>query len=224
MNIVSCCAWVAALGVSLLGGVGCGPKAGGGDEQQEAYFLEGRARLEATDIKGAIDAFERATGANPRNASAHLELAFLCDQRVGDHVAAIHHYERFLILQPDAGERDAILQRILACKLELVRTISPAPGAQPASGVDAGRLAAENLLLRQQIRRLEEMLSRRVAGRLADMKPGVRTSQSYMVRSGESLASIAAKLNVKVEALLAANPGLDGRRIRTGQVLKLPPE
>ena len=42
------------------------------------------------------------------------------------------------------------------------------------------------------------------------------------VRAGETVTSIAKQYSVKANALLAANPGLDARRMRIGQTLTVP--
>lgn len=42
------------------------------------------------------------------------------------------------------------------------------------------------------------------------------------VQSGETLASVARRTNVRLADLQAANPGVDARRLRPGQVLRLP--
>lgn len=44
----------------------------------------------------------------------------------------------------------------------------------------------------------------------------------HTVRSGETLASISRTYNVRLEALLAANRGLDPKRLKPGLVLKIP--
>lgn len=44
----------------------------------------------------------------------------------------------------------------------------------------------------------------------------------YVVRSGETMAAIARKHGVSVSSLQAANPGVDPRKIRAGQSIKLP--
>jgi tetratricopeptide (TPR) repeat protein len=44
----------------------------------------------------------------------------------------------------------------------------------------------------------------------------------YVVKAGDSPYSIARKNGVKLEALLAANPGIDPRRLPIGQTLNLP--
>lgn len=55
--------------------------------------------------------------------------------------------------------------------------------------------------------------------RTGGSSPATRT---YVVKSGDTLSLIARKTGVRLEALKAANPRLDPRRIRPGQTLNLP--
>jgi LysM repeat protein len=48
-------------------------------------------------------------------------------------------------------------------------------------------------------------------------------SLTHIVAAGETLAAIARKSRVNLNALLAANPGLNPRKLRVGQVINLPP-
>jgi len=47
--------------------------------------------------------------------------------------------------------------------------------------------------------------------------------QTYTVQSGDIPVTIAEKFGITVEALLAANPGIDPRGLQVGQVLTIPP-
>ena len=47
-------------------------------------------------------------------------------------------------------------------------------------------------------------------------------ARTYAVRQGDTLASIARQFRVKLESLTAANPGLNPKRLRNGQVLRIP--
>jgi hypothetical protein len=51
---------------------------------------------------------------------------------------------------------------------------------------------------------------------------GDRRSKTYSVRMGDTPSSIARQQGIKLEALLAANPGLDPKRMKVGQRLNLP--
>jgi LysM repeat protein len=48
------------------------------------------------------------------------------------------------------------------------------------------------------------------------------TARTYKVLSRDTLASIARKSGVKLEALMAANPGVVPQKLRIGQSLNLP--
>ena len=54
--------------------------------------------------------------------------------------------------------------------------------------------------------------------------PAVSSTQNrrHVVRSRETMASIARQHRLPLGTLLAANPGVDPRRIRVGQILKIP--
>lgn len=47
-------------------------------------------------------------------------------------------------------------------------------------------------------------------------------ARTCTVQSGETFASVARRMNVRLADLQAANPGIDARRLRPGQVLRLP--
>lgn len=246
--------WIAA---------GCGPMAESSvDEQREAHFLNGKARAQALDFPGAIEAYEKAIEVNPRNASAHFELGYLYEEKAADHAAAIYHYNRFLKLNGDSAHAQTIQQRIMLCKQELARTVTLAPVTQSVQR-DIEKLAAENLQLKKQVEQLQDTLARRAtnaalaAPRLADSTsrppapppvpprndppptvlnppaspratgvtpldaPAPRT-KTYSVQSGDTPTKIAKKFGVKLDALLAANPHLDPKRMKIGQSLTIP--
>jgi len=48
------------------------------------------------------------------------------------------------------------------------------------------------------------------------------TLRTHIVKAGENPNTIARKYGVKVEALMAANPGVDARRLRVGQAVTIP--
>jgi LysM repeat protein len=46
--------------------------------------------------------------------------------------------------------------------------------------------------------------------------------KTHVVKPGETLAAIAKKYNLKLSSLQAANPSVEARKLRAGQVLNLP--
>ena len=57
---------------------------------------------------------------------------------------------------------------------------------------------------------------------LAQGASPVAPKRSYTIKAGDTPSSIAKQYGVKLEALKAANPNLDERRLRVGQVINLP--
>jgi tetratricopeptide (TPR) repeat protein len=233
---------------------GCLPSTQGPlDEQREPHFLTAKARAAALDFKGAIEAYETALEANPRNASAHYELGLLCE-REGDYAAAIYHLERYLKFRADAPNAQIIRDRINADKMELSKTAAFAPVTQNLER-EFQKLAEEKQQMRAELERTKIELEQWRAyaasrGSSTGAPTGSRTdsgtstlagggqvarpigsstgqlaqpvSRTHTVQSGETLTSIASRYRVTVAQLRAANPGLDPRRMKIGQSIRVP--
>ncbi len=230
----------------VLGLSGCGPAAGRiTDEQKEPYFLLGKKRAAALDYKGAAEAFEKALEFNPRNASAHFELALLYERDETDLIGAIYHFDRYLRLRPDASNAGVVKDRLLRCKQLLasgVQPVSPAPALQR----ELERLAAENRELRRQLdawqayfaaaqqqqgvppTRPTGLSATSTSTTPAQQAPDARlvapgaAPKKHVVQRGESPYSIARMYGVKLDLLLKSNPGIDPHRLRVGQTLVIP--
>ncbi len=147
-----------------LGLSGCSPTAESQmDEQKNPHFQAGKEKLGALDYNGAIECFERALEDNPRSALAHFELGVLFDQHEIDYAAAIYHYNKALKLRPTGYPADNILQRIPACRQELIKADSLAI-VNPSALRETVQLREENQALRQQIETLRAQLAARPAG------------------------------------------------------------
>jgi len=230
---------------------GCLPSSQGPlDEQREPHFLTAKARASGLDFKGAVEAYEAALEANPRNASAHYELGLLCEKE-SDYAAAIYHLERYLKFRPDAANAQIIRDRINADKMELSKTAAFAPVTQNMER-EFQKLAEEKQQLRTELERVRAELeqwrtyaaSRGSAG--GSPAPGVvRGSEgggtslppggaapvpppsrspglTHKIQAGETFTSIASRYRVSVTQLQAANPGVEPRRLKTGQTIKIP--
>ena len=220
------------------------------DEAKEPHFLAGKSCVSSMDYRGAIDEFEKALEVNPHSASAHFQLGWLYEEKQPDPAAAIYHYEQYLKLEPDADNAEVIRQHINNCKLDLAKTVLPLP-ITPNMQHQFEQLADENKQLREEIdkwrayasrlealtnqpalsvvtARAEHTASAAVASGPAQPASEARSRTStgagltYVVKAGDSPYSIARNRGVKLEALMAANPGLDPRRLRVGQTLRLP--
>ena len=245
------CALLAVLLSACLSG--CEPQAQGQlEEEKEPHFIEGKRAVNSFDFSGAIDEFEKAVEANPRNASAHFELGWLYEEKQQDPAAAIYHYQQFLKLRPNADTAEAVRQRIMNCKQDLAKAVLPLP-TTPGVQRDLEQLIQENKQLQAEVDQWRAYFktqqtnhppqisdARQSATPIQPVQPGtnpmqiagasdnraaratVTPTQTYVVQSRDTLASISRKFNVKLDALAVANPGVDAKRLRVGQTLNIP--
>jgi tetratricopeptide (TPR) repeat protein len=242
-------AWLIVLAGFLLGG--CLPSVPG-DEEREYYYLAGKACLNSLDYAGAVKSFEKAIEVNPKSASAHFELASLYDSRESDPAAAIYHYERFLKLAPKSPKEEIVRTRILACKQQLAQSVYLNPVNEKQQH-DLELLVVENKRLREEMenwrayaQRLQALTNQpgtavpptRGAQASGPVQPAISNStipsrpmppstgakRTHIVKAGERPGSIARMYGIKLEALMAANPKLDARRMQVGQALNIPPQ
>jgi tetratricopeptide (TPR) repeat protein len=246
------CALFLVLG---LGASGCLPSSHGQlEEEKDPHFLAGKSRVNALDYEGALECFEKALESNPHSALAHFEAGLLYEKQKQDHAAAIYHFQRYLQLRPSSGYAEVVRQHILACKQELVKTVSLGPITQGLQR-EFDQINQENKRLREEVERW-----RAFAGRLQTAtnptpqflsvsqmtsslnsksippqatpslatnaenpsRPSTTAANSHVVKTGETPSVIARRYGVKTDALMAANPRLDPRRLRVGQLLNIP--
>jgi LysM repeat protein len=227
---------------------GCGPSAARlADEEKEPQFLIGRSRVNAMDYQGAMEAFEQALETNPRSAAAHFELGWLYAEKDAAPATAIYHYEKFLKLRPAADNAETIRQHIFRLKQELAKGVLPIP---PSTEIQRQleQLAEENRQLRDQLDRqraaaattatnpppvqarstLTSAVNPGPVSRPAPHPGALAATRSqpaastHRVQAGETPMAIARRYNVKLDALLTANPGLNPKRMRIGQSLVIP--
>jgi LysM repeat protein len=143
----------------LLGAVlgGCAPGQGQTDEEKEPHFVLGQSRVNAMDYPRAVEAFEASLEANPRSVRAHFELGWLYEEKVPDPAAAIYHYERYLKLNPNAGNAALIKQHIDACKQQLAADVLGLPSTSAAQQ-QLEKLAGQNRELQQHVDQLQEIV------------------------------------------------------------------
>ncbi len=55
-----------------------------------------------------------------------------------------------------------------------------------------------------------------------DVTPTPAKSQTHTIKSGDTPAAVARKYGISLNALMSANPGLDPKKLRIGQVIKVP--
>jgi LysM repeat protein len=88
-------------------------------------------------------------------------------------------------------------------------TQSPAPAPPPPANTEVAR--QETPAIRPVVNPAPRVVPSPVSNRL------------HTIGSGETLAGIARRYNVKLSALQSANPTMDAKRLRPGQALVIPP-
>lgn len=218
---------------------GCAPTGGGSvDEEKEPYYLHGRELMKQRDFGGALRAFQKGLEVNPRSSLAHLEMGLLYEQHQKNSAAAIYHFNRFIEIKPDSPRAETVRDHLTGCKLELAKEITNTVGFQPGQAEKELRREVERLLAENQQLRL--MLQNGGAGsglitpptnppaivtKSGKTPPPTPTAsdKTHKIQAGETPTSIAKKYGVKVDLLIAANPGLDPTRLKVSQTINIPP-
>ena len=176
----------------------------------------------------AITLYESALDDSPRAADVHYRLALLYDDKMHDPLHALHHFKRYLTLAPSGPHANEVKNFMKKDELELGTSLS---GDSVVSRAEAARLKNENLALRKE---LEEQRARhsnekppadtKTAG--ADKKSG-NTPHTYVVREGDTLASISRKFykfSGRWKKIRDANKNVidDPAKLKPGTTLMIP--
>jgi LysM repeat protein len=233
------------LGVALNG---CEPSdQNGADDEKEPHFVLGQNRVNAMDYSGAVEAFEESLEANPHSAPAHYQLAMLYGEKENNPAAAIYHYQQYLRFDPKAPNADIVNQHINACKQQLAADVLQLPSSSAAQQ-QLQQLADKNKQLQDEVDKWRAYYASQMAEvktnlppaannfappsavtptprqtTSANLNPPIARPRTHIVAAGETPAAIARKCGVNLNSLLAANPGLNPKKLRVGQVINLPP-
>ena len=119
----------------------------GGDLDHNPDYTRARNAAAAGDFHVAETFYNKTLRALPNAGQAHLELGVLCDEKLGDPIAAIYHYRQFLELEPNSERRQVVEGYIERAKLSLAAKLPAATGADPGELI---RLQSENSAFRQE--------------------------------------------------------------------------
>jgi tetratricopeptide (TPR) repeat protein len=128
--------------------------------EQEVNYLRAKKLYEQQDFPAAAEFYKKALSVNPDFAKAHLELGLLNDDKLGDPIAAIYHYRRYLELRPDSEKRQLVEDFIERAKLSLTAKLPQSPSIEPGELArlqnDKAALLQENAMLRSRVAELEK--------------------------------------------------------------------
>src|ERR1035438_840675 len=128
--------------------------------EQEVNYLRAKKLYEQQDFPAAAEFYKKTLSVNPDFAKAHLELGLLSDDKLGDPIAAIYHYRRYLELRPDSEKRKLVEDFIERAKLSLAAKLPQSPVVDPGELTrlqnDKAALLQENAMLRSRVAELEK--------------------------------------------------------------------
>ena len=153
------------------------------------------AKAAEGDYLRAINLYEAALDDTPRCADIHYKLALLYDDKMNDPLNALHHFKRYLTLNPSGSRAAEVKDFMKRDEVTLATTLS---GDSIVTRTEAARLKNENLTLRKELEERalkiksvsEKVDPRRTRPDQAAQKAGDRT---YVVQEGDTLYSIARK-------------------------------
>ena len=100
------------------------------------------------DYLWAINLYEAALDGTPQSAEVHYKLALLYDDKLNDSLHALHHFKRYLILNPEGSHAAEVKDFMHRDEVALGTSLS---GDSVVTRAEAARLRNENLNLRRQI-------------------------------------------------------------------------
>lgn len=176
----------------------------------------------------AITLYESALDDSPRAADIHYRLALLYDDKMRDPLNALHHFKRYLTLAPSGSHAGEVKNFMKKDELELGTSLS---GDSVVSRAEAARLKNENLTLRKELEELragvhasQKPADTKTAG--TNKKTG-KTPRTYVVREGDTLASISRKFyksSGRWKQIREANKNVidDPAKLKPGMTLTIP--
>src|SRR5437660_9586430 len=100
------------------------------------------------DYLWAVNLYESALDGTPQSADVHYKLALLYDDKLNDPLHALHHFKRYLVLNPDGTHAVEVKDFMKRDEVALGTSLS---GDSVVTRGEAARLKNENLSLHRQI-------------------------------------------------------------------------
>src|SRR5437870_5876817 len=148
------------------------------------------------DYLWAINLYEAALDGTPESAEVHFKLALLYDDKLNDPLHALHHFKRYLVLNPEGAHAAEVRDFMKRDEVALGTSLS---GDSVVTRAEAARLRNENLNLHREID--AGSLKPRPAADKSSSRHGDKEkaeskktgSHTYTVKAGDTLASISRK-------------------------------
>src|ERR1700686_1397463 len=109
---------------------------------------EADAKAQQGDYLWAINLYEAALDGTPQSAEVHFKLALLYDDKLNDPLQALHHFKRYLVLDPNGSHAVEVKDFMKRDEVALGTSLS---GDSVVTRAEAVRLRNENLNLHKEI-------------------------------------------------------------------------
>ncbi len=159
------------------------------DETDERAYRRGKSLVREGRHNEALSAFLSVIENRRAAPESHLEAGLIYLHEVGDPIAAIYHFRKYLEFMPSSDQSELVRERILTAQREFARQL---PGATFAS-------ATERLDLADKVRQLREAND--------ELRQDLANTRGRAQRAERELTRVAAALE---EARRAAE---DGREV-----------
>src|SRR2546430_5051649 len=145
------------------------------------------------DYLWAINLYEAALDGTAQSAEVHFKLALLYDDKMNDPLHALHHFKRYLVLNPEGAHAAEVKDFMHRDEVALGTSLS---GDSVVTRTEAARLRNENLNLHRQIdggSSKPRPAAEKSPARHNDKEKSKGGSHTYTVEEGDTLASISRK-------------------------------
>lgn len=145
------------------------------------------------DYLWAINLYEAALDGTPQSAEVHFKLALLYDDKLNDPLHALHHFKRYLVLNPNGAHAVDVKDFMKRDEVALGTSLS---GDSVVTRSEAARLRNENLNLHREIDAgpvRPRPIADKSPSRHADKEKAESKKTTYLVKEGDTLASISRK-------------------------------
>jgi nucleoid-associated protein YgaU len=201
--------------------------------REVALSKQGDAKAAEGSYSEAINLYEAALDGTPASADIHYKLGLIYDDKLNDPLNALHHFKRFLALEPTGKRAEEAKNFMKRDELALSTNLT---GDSMVPRSELTRLTNENLNLREQLgeRWAAEKLARAAQKNYPKPKSppddqGEKSGglRNYTVQPGDTLASIARKFyksSARWPRIMEANSKTISKPsdLKPGQTLVIP--
>ena len=159
-------------------------------ERTSRLYTTAMEDLQAGRTDPAIRGFEHVLVQEPRNYSAHFQLATLLQDIKKDYIGAISHYKSYLLFRPTSDKATIASDRMRVCD-----TLLGAEYLRKAGGKPTEKLSEENAKLEEETRKLKEQV-KRLEGQLAKAQGEMEQLTAANKRYQRQISSLGADAEI----------------------------